>query len=348
MHSTRRFAITAALLGCLSMSAITAPPVLASGGHTAAGASAARRPSVPRLLVSGLAGTIGGTIGPDGALYVPEAGAGRITRVDPRTGATSTFADGLPAQVIPLGGAMDVKFVGKTAYVLVTLVSSDLGGTNVDGIYRIDDQHHATVIADIGAFSVAHPPVGFPFEVPTGLQYALEPVPGGFLVSDGHHNRLLHVTRRGRVSELLALPDVVPTGLAVTGRSVLFAETGPVPYKPEDGKIMELDKHGRVHELASGYSVMVDVALGPDHQVYAISQGDEPDPPVQPADPAKPDTGRLLRLNHNGTFTVVVDHLNLPTSVHFVGNAALIVTLGGEVWRVPNATHHARAHHDHD
>jgi hypothetical protein len=38
----------------------------------------------------------------------------------------------------------------------------------------------------------------------------------------------------------------------------------------------------------------------------------------------------------------------LPTSVHFVGNAALIVTLGGEVWRVPNATHHARAHHDHD
>ena len=89
-----------------------------------------------------------------------------------------TFADGLPEQVIPLGGVMDVAFVGKTAYALVTLVSPDVGGTSIDGIDRIDGRHHVTVIA-IGEWSMEHPP-NTEFQVPTGLQHAL-PVAGGFL-----------------------------------------------------------------------------------------------------------------------------------------------------------------------
>jgi hypothetical protein len=100
-----------------------------------------------------------------------------------------------------------------------------------------------------------------------------------------------------------------------------------------------------VRVLASGYSVMVDVAFGPDDRLYAVSQGDQPDGVVQPADPAKPNSGRLLRLDDNGTLTVVVDKLNRPTSVHFVGGAALIVTLNGEVWRVDNVAVH-RPHDD--
>ena len=95
-----------------------------------------------------------------------------------------------------------------------------------------------------------------------------------------------------------------------------------MPYKPEDGKVMVLCNNGRPRVVASGYSVMVDVAVGPDDQLYAISQGDQPDPPVQPADPAKPNTGRLLRVNRNGTLTVLVDQLNRPTSVPFIGDTA--------------------------
>src|SRR3989442_12630912 len=72
------------------------------------------------LLVTGLEGAIGSTIGPDGALYVTEGAAGRITRVDPQTGEITTFASGLPKAIVGLGGAMDVAFLGKTAYVLVT------------------------------------------------------------------------------------------------------------------------------------------------------------------------------------------------------------------------------------
>src|SRR5262245_30271145 len=98
----------------------------------------------------------------------------------------------------PLGGASDVAFLGKTAYVLVSLVSPDVGGSAVDGIYRVDGPDRFTVVADIGAFNVDNPPtIPFPFAVPTGVLYALEPYRGGFLVTDGHPNRVLRVTRDG-------------------------------------------------------------------------------------------------------------------------------------------------------
>jgi hypothetical protein len=69
-------------------------------------------PSAAAQLVSGLAVPTGSTVGPDGALYVTEAFAGRVTRVDPQTGATSTLVSGLPAAspLIGIGGPMDVAF----------------------------------------------------------------------------------------------------------------------------------------------------------------------------------------------------------------------------------------------
>lgn len=53
-------------------------------------------PGPAQLLVTGLQGASGSTIGPGGALYATEGAVGRIIRVDPRTGNTSTFASGLP------------------------------------------------------------------------------------------------------------------------------------------------------------------------------------------------------------------------------------------------------------
>ena len=169
---------------------------------TAAGSSG--DPTAHRL-VAGLEGGSGSTIGPDGALYVTESAAGRVTRVDPRTGATTTFASGLP-ELIPaagFGGPVDVAFLGRTAYVLVTLVGPDVGGSDVVGIYRVDGPDRFSVVADIGAFSIANPPATS-FFVPSGVQYALQAYRGGLLVTDGHHNRVLRVTRGGQITELRA------------------------------------------------------------------------------------------------------------------------------------------------
>jgi hypothetical protein len=297
-------------------------------------AASAATPSValsPAQLLTGLEGGSGSTVGPGGALYVTETTAGRISRVDPKTGDITTFASGLPKSIVGLGGAMDVAFIGSTAYALVTLVGPDVGGTDVVGIYRVDGPDSFTVVADIGAFALSNPPVT-PFDIPTGVQYALETYRGGFLVTDGHHNRVLQVALDGEVTELIAFGNIVPTGLAIWGNTVYMAEAGPVPHEPEDGKVVSFGpKSPTATEVASGASLLVDVEFGRGRTLYALSQGDFGGGP--PGSPAAPNTGSLVKVNGNGTFTVLADGLDRPTSLEFIGNTAYVVTLTGEIWK---------------
>jgi hypothetical protein len=294
------------------------------------------------LLAHGLQGSVGATIGPDGALYVAEAGsgpgdAGRITRIDPFNGKATTVASGLPARVIPLGGAIDVAFVGSTMYVLVTAVGADVGGTSVDGIYRLDGSSFH-VFADIGAWAVANPPAT-PFDLSMGVQFALQPVADGFLVTDGHHNRVIHVSTAGVVTQLIQFDNIVPTGLAVTRHKVFMSEAGPVPYAPATGKIVAFRRSApvQVRDIASGYSLLTDVECGPGGALFALSQGESPGD-VTPGSPALPDSGRLLAVNRHGGFSVLLDKLNLPTSLDFARNTAFVTTLSGDVWRIKHVS----------
>jgi len=320
MSFARRLSVLFAALIAVSVpsAAIAAPH---SGNPTAS------------RLVTGLQGGLGSTIGPDGALYVTETAAGRITRVDPQTGATTTYASGLPKPVIGLGGATDIAFLGHTAYVLVTLVSPDVGGSDIDGIYRVDGPHSFTVVANIGQFAINHPPAT-PFQVPSGLQFALQPYRGGFLVTDGHHNRVYRVTLDGKVTQLIAFGNIVPTGLAVHGNTIYMAEAGPVPHLPENGKVVSFGPKPAtaVTEVASGSPLLVDVEFGRGRTLYALSQGIGSGGP--PGSPALPDTGALVKVNGDGTFTPVTTGLDRPTSLEFIGTTAYVVTLGGEIWKI--------------
>src|SRR5437667_6001894 len=173
---------------------LTAAVIAMIASSAASASSPCGGPTATRL-VTGLEGAMGSTIGPDGALYVTEGAAGRISRVDPQTGEKTTFASGLPTAILTIGGLsiggpIDVAFIDNVAYALVTLVSPDVGGSDVDGIYRIDGPDSFTVVADIGEFNLANPPPT-PFDVPTGLQFALQSYRGAFLVTDGHLNRVL-------------------------------------------------------------------------------------------------------------------------------------------------------------
>ena len=304
-------------------------------GLVAASAAPCQVPTAS-LLVTGLEGATGSTVGPDGALYVTEGVAGRISRVDPQTGEKTTFASGLPQRLpigLSVGGAIDVAFIDNIAYALVTLVSPDVGGGDVDGIYRVDGPHSLTVVADIGAFNLANQPSGFDIAVPTGLQYALQTYRGGFLVTDGHLNRVLRVTLDGEVTVLIAFDNIVPTGLEVRGNTIYMAEAGPVPHLPENGKVVSFGPNSpTATEVASGAPLLVDVEFG-GGRLYALSQGIFP-VGGDPGSPALPNTGALVKVNVDGTFTVITDGLDRPTSLEFIGNRAYVVTLTGDIWKI--------------
>lgn len=325
---------------------LAAPLGFALTISTADGEPPSHAPRATRL-ASGLQGPTGSTVGPGDDLYVAEGAAGRISRVDPRTGQVTTFASGLPRAIVGIGGPMDVAFIGDTAYVLVTLVGADVGGRDVVGIYRIDGPTSFTVVANIGEFASSHPP-NTSFFVPTGVQYALEPYRGGFLVTDGHHNRVLRVTHEGEVTEWIAFDNIVPTGLAVSGGGVYIAQAGPVPHLPADGKIVRVEAKSRtVTERAAGAPLLVDVEFGGGHRLYGLSQGYFP-PDNAEGSPAEPHTGALVRARGDGTFTVVVDRLNQPTSLEFIGRSAYVVSLAGDIWKLEGVTSRTGENDDDD
>ncbi|HKH91453.1 MAG TPA: ScyD/ScyE family protein [Gemmatimonadaceae bacterium] len=291
-----------------------------------------------QLLMTGLEETQGSAVGPGGDLFVTATLTGSIWRIDPKTGARTLFATGLPARnpdPFFLGaGVVDVAFIGSTAYALVTGVGEDLGESDIVGIYRVDSPTSSTVIADIGAWSIENPPIPA-FFVPTGFQYAIEPYRGGFLVSDGHHNRVLWVSRDGEITEVIAFPDIVPTGLAVWGNSIYLAQAGPIPHLPQNGKVVTFELGSTTAtEVASGIRLAVDVEFGRGRTLFALSQGFW-DGPFEGA-PADPNTGTLMRVNSDGSLTTIASGLDRPTSLEIIQNTAYIVTLGGEVWTVDN------------
>src|SRR5213596_2844546 len=275
-------------------------------GLVAASAAPCQVPTAS-LLVTGLEGATGSTVGPDGALYVTEGVAGRISRVDPQTGEKTTFASGLPQRLpigLSVGGAIDVAFIDNIAYVLVTLVNDPLfPSSDVDGIYRMDGPDSFTVVADIGQFNLDNPPtIPFPYFIATGLQFKLETYRGGFLVSDSHLNRVLRVTLDGEISVLIDFDNIVPTGLEVRGNTVYMAEAGPDPHDPQAGKVVSFEpKSPTATEVASGVPFLLDVEFGGGGRLYAVSHGTV-DPNIDPSN-ALPNTGALVKVNVDRTFT---------------------------------------------
>ncbi|MDU8886646.1 ScyD/ScyE family protein [Yeosuana sp. MJ-SS3] len=295
-------------------------------------------PGSPQLLAALPDLSVGSTVGPDGHLYVGQTGpSGSILKVNKDTGEITTFASELPTSVVPIGGVIDVAFIDETAYALVTLVGPlEFFGTDfINGIYRIDGPDSNTLIADIGTFATENPPTGFDYFLPMGLQYAMQTYRGGFLVTDGHHNRMYHVTLAGEVSEFKVFGNIVPTGLEVSGNMVYMTEAGTSAESNLDSRVIAINSHTKeVNQVGSGIPFLVDVQMNRGQTLYALSQGIWTG--GNDGDSAEPNTGSLVKVNSDGSLTTVVEELDRPTSLEFIQNTAYIITLTGEIWTIDN------------
>jgi hypothetical protein len=112
-----------------------------------------------------------------------------------------------------------------------------------------------------------------------------------------------------------------------------MTEAGPDPHLPQNGKVVSFrPKSPTATEVASGAPFLLDVEFGGGGRLYALSHG-MVDPSIDPSN-AVPNTGALVKVNRNGTFTVIIDNLDRPTSFEFIGNTAYVVTLTGEIWKI--------------
>ena len=139
-----------------------------------------------------------------------------------------------------------------------------------------------------------------------------------------------------------------PPAWQVKGNQIYMSQAGPVPHLPENGKVLSFSSNSPgVTTVASGAPLLVDVEFGRGQTLFALSQGPVSGGPE--GSPALPNTGSLVRVNADGTFSVIADELDLPTSFEIIGNTAYIVTLGGDIWTVDNIASppYGQDHHKH-
>ena len=322
--------------------------VVPGSGSWASEKPAQSAPEVSVLNRTALGGLgSGSTIGPDGALYVTNGTDGTLLRIDPRSGADSVVGSGLPQKVIDIGGAMDVSFIGDRAFVLVILASADVGGPKgaVTGIYRLRRDGTFSVFANLGRWSANHPPEDPDWFVPSGVQYSMEVWRRGFVVTDAHLGRVIRVSRRGRISELVGFPstDAVPLGLEVADGRLYLSMAGPIPHLPSTSHIAAVRRDGSVRTIAGwgadytgNRGLLVDVEQGRHDRLHGLLQGYwnlEPTPENEGM-PAAPRTGEIVVVRADGTFETVVRRLDRPTSMELVGHTGFVVTVTGRILRI--------------
>jgi hypothetical protein len=261
-------------------------------------------------IASGLANPRGIDFGPNGALYVAEAGrggtgnctpsppnpsvdrcygeSGAITEILPGVG-FRRIATGLPSLVLPSGtaegGPANLSFHGMNAFVNVAWggdparraglgPKSSLFGTLLQvtpaGTYR--------VVADVAAHEVAYNPAGGPVD---SNPYGLVALPGRRIVADAGANALVEVLANGRTRTFAVLPPVpplpfprepVPTSVVEGPDGALYVgQLTSFPFWPGTSSILRVSSDGQTIETyAAGFTAVVDLAFDAGGALYVL------------------------------------------------------------------------------
>lgn len=231
----------------------------------------AASPEATEVIAAGLHNPRGLNFGPEGALYVAEAGSGgagpcapgpegtrcygptgAITRIDLGKGEVTQVASGLPSLAGEDGsfatGIHDISFHGRgNAYLTIGFGGDpaartiDFGsaGASFARLARMNASGNWTLQEDLGAYEAATNPTGD--EVDTN-PYGILALPGKRVVADAGANALNEVSANGTISTLAVFPD-------------RMVEAPPFLELPP-GTLIPMD------------AVPTSVALGPDGHYY--------------------------------------------------------------------------------
>jgi hypothetical protein len=350
------------------MRAIQIVAVLAAAAAVAAfgasGAAGTTTTSTTQISVyaSGLNNPRGLTFGPHGALYVAEGGdpagdtlstvgkcaqvgevgpylggfTSRISKID-REGHRSTLVGGLPSSsTSPQSGSLtsgvaDVEFLDHKLYGIEAGAGCSHGllGTH-NSLFRVRGNGSIVQVRNLSSFQKEHPvanPDCCDFE-PDGTWYSMVGFRNSMYAVEPNHGEVDRVAQNGlmrRVVDVSAhVGHAVPTSLSVHGDDFYFGNLGTFPVTPGTQSIWKLERNGHLSPFATGLTTVPGTAWHAG-RLYALESITAAGFPA--ANPAG--TGKVVRVNANGSLTTVVDGLTTPTAMTFGPDGALYISNNG-------------------
>jgi len=252
-------------------------------------AAPGQTPSTFTVVASKLEAPRGLRFGPDGDLYVAEAGTGgtnstakiceqvpkpvgpytggktaRISRIDGK-GNRTTVASGFPSTQDAMGdliGVADIAFIGNTMYAAVAGGGCSHGNPDKPaGIYVVNRNTGAwSLLADIGAFLKAHPAKyesADDFE-PDGTLYSLIAKDGVLYTVEPNHGQVFSISRWGEIRQVIDISasegHIVPTAIASREDEFYVGNLNLFPINPQWARILTISREGHADEdLAPGF-----------------------------------------------------------------------------------------------
>ena len=345
------------LVAACATDSATAPPTLE-------GASMNVTASSVSIVMSGLDAPRGMAWGPEGGLYVIEAGntslsgpcatVARGTNCYSGTGAVTRYwrgnqervASGLPSfynpAVFDIGGPQDIGFQGRgNARVTIgwgadPATRAQLGdlAEGFGSLLQLNPSGGWKILADVSAFEAANNPAGGPFD---SNPYGLLVEPGRTFIADAGGNSLLEVKNNGEISLVATFaPIPVPPGPF----NPPFAMSDPVPtevLRRADGAF-DVSLLSGAPFLPGAASVMrvvpgqaPSISEGGFAMITDIDRG--PDGSLYvlqyASAPFFGGPGQLIRIAPDGSRTVLTTALSQSTSVLAGPDGAVYVTTNG-------------------